>query len=111
MRRSKLNIPAASEVFRRVPHYLIAKDGEARPAAFLNSQGMDRMSVDWDQFSTPEACKQRVAATGNDPRDFAVYGLNVGETNNIVGQTVEHWPSKTNPAHSSVTGDKSELET
>lgn len=101
MRWEVETIPDNHFVFRRIPDKLF-KEGQISPGAFLNRG--DGMSVDWQKYSTPEETRNRVSIQELDPLEFGVVKIEAVEIREIKNQILNHAPSKSNRAHSTVFG-------
>ena len=102
----------------RVHKSLVQPGGRLLPKAFENHRDPSSpskeagMSTDWEKYSTPEECRQRVRQVGRDPNNYEVIQLNVGKVREIPDQRVEHTPIFEPPilnrAHTDVLGEKDE---
>jgi hypothetical protein len=120
----KETIPNEDLLYMRVHKNLVQSDGSIAFLAFKN-HGDPRdpsirpgMSTDWQEYSTPEECRQRASLFGKDPSKYEVIQINVGRVRQIPGQEVEHTPIYEphstppilNRAHTDVYGDKTDEE-
>lgn len=87
------------QFLRRIaPQYYNPDTGKVASAAFQNTSGTNRMSVDWMKLSTVDNTLRRY------PR-FGVASISA-ELCWFLNQEVESVPSEENPAHCDIVGDK-----
>ena len=99
---SLLPFDLGDEFYRAINPIFFDK-GKILRAAFQNTTGTDRMSVDWTRFSTPEI------VLGNFPRwggGAAVALITARLCIEECSQEIEYTPETENPAHCDVVGEK-----
>jgi hypothetical protein len=94
-------IPDEDSLYRRI-HRVHLRHGDIDAAAFTNTKGDNRMSLDWAKYSTALQARDRA----RDPGANAIAVLEAGRVRGLPGQMVEHAPVEDNRAHSSITGEK-----
>lgn len=90
-------IPDKDSLYRGVHRQHLIGD-TIEPGAFRD----DRMSVDWERYSTPQEARGR----RKKPGDNAVVQLIAGRVRSLPSQHVEHTPIAENRSHSEVIGEK-----
>jgi hypothetical protein len=91
------HIPDHDDVFMRA-HRDFFRGRRLQPGVFRPHGG--GMSVDWEEYSSPEGTLQRA----KDPQANAVICLLVAEIRDIKDLDVKHAPEPANRAHSNVVG-------
>ncbi|MFC1478877.1 hypothetical protein ACFL57_05415 [Candidatus Margulisiibacteriota bacterium] len=92
-------IPDKATLYRNIPPKHILTDDKIMPISFSRYD----MSTDWDEHSTPEESLQRhdIKYQGG------IVGLGVSDIKSkIQNQIIKHTPSRRNPAHTDVLGEK-----
>jgi hypothetical protein len=92
------DIPDSSKLFMRVSIKKIPPEKVLRPGMFREKEGA--MSVDWDQYSTPEETRNR----GRNPSENGIIALISHDVRAIEGLNVKHDPKDENRSHSGVYG-------
>ena len=102
-------IPDEDFLFMRVHEKFLDNEGEPIPKAFRNHPaGTGGMSVDWQEYSTPEETRARA----RQPAVNVVIELLTGAVRKIPNQSVVHTPDikNNNRAHTDIFGDKKPVE-
>ena len=94
-------IPDEDRLYRRVHKVHVRSDG-IEPGAFkAYPKGSNRMSVDWEKYSTPEESLARMGK----PLENALVHLIAGEVRLLSSLAVKHTPKPENRSHSDVVGE------
>lgn len=96
-------IPNEDTLFMRI-HRVWFPDGVLNLAAFSNAKSNNRMSTDWNKYSTARDTRRR--SQRHPPEDYAVVRMGVGEVRRIPDQVVVHSPEPNNRAHTDIFGNK-----
>lgn len=91
------------EFYRAInPDVHLKPNGTLSSAAFCNSTNTNELSVDWAELSTPA---QTVGRFPNWPAGKCVASV-TAETCSVHNQSIEYSPTRKNPAHSGIIGNK-----